>query len=53
MTPIGKQIYHLDSVDSTNNFAAKLINDHICQNGSVILADKQTAGKGQMGNVWE
>lgn len=53
MTPIGKQIYHLDSVDSTNNFAAKLINDQICQNGSVILADKQTAGKGQMGNVWE
>lgn len=53
MTPIGKQIYHLHSVDSTNNFAAKLINDQICQNGSVILADKQTAGKGQMGSVWE
>jgi BirA family biotin operon repressor/biotin-[acetyl-CoA-carboxylase] ligase len=53
MTPIGKQIYHLDSVDSTNNFAAKLINDQICQNGAVILADKQTAGKGQMGNIWE
>ena len=53
MTPIGKQIYHLDSVDSTNNFSAKLINDQICQNGSVILADKQTAGKGQMGSVWE
>ena len=53
MTPIGKQIYHLDSVDSTNNFAAKLINDQICQNGAVILADEQTAGKGQMGNTWE
>ena len=53
MTTIGKEIYHLDCVDSTNNFAAKLINDHICQNGSVILADEQTAGKGQMGNTWE
>jgi BirA family biotin operon repressor/biotin-[acetyl-CoA-carboxylase] ligase len=53
MTPIGKELYHLDSVDSTNNFAAKLINDQICQNAAVILADKQTAGKGQMGNTWE
>ena len=53
MTPIGKQIYHLGSVDSTNNFAAKLINDQICQNGAVIMADVQTAGKGQMGNAWE
>jgi BirA family transcriptional regulator, biotin operon repressor / biotin---[acetyl-CoA-carboxylase] ligase len=53
MTPIGKEIYHLDSVDSTNNFAAKLINDQICQNTAVILADRQTAGKGQMGNTWE
>ncbi len=53
MTTIGKEIYHLDCVDSTNNFAAKLINDHICQNGSVILADEQSAGKGQVGNTWE
>ncbi|MFM6934347.1 MAG: biotin--[acetyl-CoA-carboxylase] ligase [Flavobacteriales bacterium] len=53
MTTIGKQIFHLDCVDSTNNFAAKLINDQICQDGSVIMADKQTAGKGQMGNTWE
>jgi BirA family biotin operon repressor/biotin-[acetyl-CoA-carboxylase] ligase len=53
MTPIGKELYHLDSVDSTNNFAAKLINDQICQNTAVILADEQSAGKGQMGNTWE
>jgi BirA family biotin operon repressor/biotin-[acetyl-CoA-carboxylase] ligase len=53
MTTIGKVLYHLDSVDSTNNFAAKLINDQICQNASVILADEQSAGKGQMGNTWE
>lgn len=53
MTTIGKVLYHLDSVDSTNNFAAKLINDQICQNAAVILADEQSAGKGQMGNTWE
>lgn len=53
MTTIGKELYHLDSVDSTNNFAAKLINDQICQNGAVIMADVQTTGKGQMGNTWE
>lgn len=53
MTTFGKEIYHLNCVDSTNNFAANLISDHICQSGAVIMADVQTAGKGQMGNTWE
>ncbi len=53
MTTFGKEMYHLNCVDSTNNFAANLISDQICQSGAVILADVQTAGKGQMGNTWE
>lgn len=53
MTTFGKEMYHLNCVDSTNNFAANLISDHICQSGAVIMADVQTAGKGQMGNTWE
>ena len=48
----GKEIIHLSDVDSTNNFAAKLLLENLCQNGAVIMADVQTQGKGQRGNVW-
>ena len=48
----GKEIIHLSSVESTNNFAAKLLSDNLCQNGAVIMADEQTHGKGQRGNTW-
>ena len=48
----GKEIIHLSNIDSTNNFAAKLLSENLCQNGAVIMADVQTEGKGQRGNVW-
>ena len=48
----GKEIIHLSYIDSTNNFAAKLLSENLCQNGAVIMADVQTQGKGQRGNVW-
>lgn len=48
----GKEIIHLSDIDSTNNFAAKLLSENLCQNGAVIMADVQTQGKGQRGNVW-
>ena len=48
----GREIIHLSHVDSTNNFAATLISDQLCQNGTAILADSQSFGKGQRGNVW-
>ena len=50
---LGNQIFRLDKVDSTNNFAANLIEGQLCRNGALILADTQTAGKGQRGSVWE
>ena len=49
----GKEIIHLSDVDSTNNFAAKLFSDKLCQNGSVIMSDCQTNGKGQRGSIWQ
>ena len=49
----GNQIFRLDKVDSTNNFAANLIEKGICQNGAVILADEQTSGRGQRDTFWE
>ena len=53
MTKLGSEIYHLSVVDSTNNYAAKLISEGKIQNGSVIMADFQTNGRGQRGNTWQ
>jgi BirA family biotin operon repressor/biotin-[acetyl-CoA-carboxylase] ligase len=50
--PIGHRIIRLDSVDSTNNYAAKLLLSDDLPHGSVIMADEQTAGKGQRGASW-
>ncbi|MDB4088037.1 biotin--[acetyl-CoA-carboxylase] ligase [Flavobacteriales bacterium] len=50
---IGKKIIELESVDSTNNYLSKYINETNVLNGSVILAHNQTKGRGQRGNQWE
>ncbi len=49
---IGSKIIHLESVDSTNNYAANLVHQANCINGTVILADDQYLGKGQRGSEW-
>lgn len=48
----GKNYIELQSVDSTNNYAAKLLNETKVTNGTVILAHFQQNGRGQMGNEW-
>lgn len=42
-----------DSLDSTNTFGAGLLKNGKPENGTVILADYQTKGKGQMNSNWE
>jgi BirA family biotin operon repressor/biotin-[acetyl-CoA-carboxylase] ligase len=49
---IGQKLIFLDEVDSTNNYAAKLLNEGKLAHGTVILAGNQTAGRGQRGNSW-
>ncbi len=49
---IGQKIIHLDTVDSTNNYTANLQNEGKIQHGTVILADEQSAGRGQRGASW-
>ncbi len=49
---IGQNIIRLDLVDSTNNYAASMMNQGIIGHGAVILADEQTAGRGQRGAEW-
>ena len=49
---LGKKIIQIESVDSTNNYIANLINVGKIQHGTVILADEQISGKGQRGSRW-
>ena len=48
---IGQQAYYFDSLDSTQNQALKMAGDP-ANDGSVIIAEKQTGGKGRSGRKW-
>lgn len=48
---LGQQIEYFRSLASTNTTAWE-INGHECANGTVILTDHQTAGKGRGQHVW-
>jgi len=48
---IGQQSYYFDSIDSTQNQALKMAGDP-ANNGAVIIAAKQTGGKGRSGRKW-
>lgn len=45
-------IHYYESIDSTNVQAVKEAEDG-AQSGTIIVADKQTAGRGRRGRVWE
>lgn len=47
---IGKNIIYRQRVDSTNNLAKRIaINE---QDGTVVIAEEQTYGRGRMGRTW-
>ncbi|MBP5136693.1 MAG: biotin--[acetyl-CoA-carboxylase] ligase, partial [Paludibacteraceae bacterium] len=46
-------IIHLKSVESTNDYLTRLIATEEVAEGTVVMADFQTAGRGQTGNTWE
>ena len=48
---IGQQVYYFDTIDSTQNQALKMADDS-SHNGSVIVASKQTGGRGRAGRKW-
>ncbi len=50
---IGVPIIELQSVDSTNNYARKLLNEGLTQHGTAYFAYEQVAGKGRLAKVWE
>lgn len=52
-TVIGKHLYHFYSVDSTNAFASRLLaHGHRVPEGTVIISESQTAGRGRLGRSW-
>jgi BirA family biotin operon repressor/biotin-[acetyl-CoA-carboxylase] ligase len=48
----GSKIYSFDSVDSTNN-CAKAVAGCGAAEGTVVIAEHQTAGRGRLGRQWE
>ncbi len=48
---IGKRIYFFDVTDSTQNFALGIANNRR-ENGTVVIAQRQTKGKGRLGRRW-
>ncbi len=50
---VGKNLIFLPTCHSTNDIAAEIIQNSDFIDGSVILTEHQTAGRGQRGNKWE
>ena len=50
--PIGGSFIELQSVDSTNNYARRLVHEGVAEHGMVIFAHEQIAGKGQRSKTW-
>lgn len=51
-TILDAPIIELDTIDSTNNYAMRLIDADTAQAGMTIVAQRQTGGKGQRGRTW-
>lgn len=49
----GQHILRLDQIDSTNNYTSEFMRHNVIHEGCVVVADHQTNGKGQRGNVWQ
>ena len=48
---IGRNIIYLDNIDSTNNYAKKAAEEPF-KEGTVVIAEEQSAGKGRLGKYW-
>src|SRR5687767_7073813 len=50
---LGRSLYHFYETDSTNAFASRLLaHGHKAPNGTTIIAESQTAGRGRLGRTW-
>ncbi len=49
---IGKKVVFLPSCHSTNAIAAELVHNLVFENGTIVITNNQTQGKGQRGTIW-
>ena len=49
---VGHSFVFMPECHSTNEEALKLLQKQSCSEGTVVITDNQTAGKGQRGNKW-
>ena len=49
---LGFPFIELQSVDSTNNYVRRLVQERGLNSGTTVFAHEQVAGKGQRGKVW-
>ena len=49
---IGSPRIQLTEIDSTNNYAAQLVKENLVNEGTAVIAEFQTQGKGRRGNEW-
>ena len=49
--PFGRRLVHFPSIGSTNDEASRLANNGAPE-GTIVIADAQTAGRGRMGHTW-
>ncbi|MEO8933372.1 MAG: biotin--[acetyl-CoA-carboxylase] ligase [Xanthomarina sp.] len=45
-------IIKLNATDSTNNYLKRLTANQVLEDGTVVVTDFQTSGRGQMGTIW-
>lgn len=49
---IARNIVHFDTVDSTNKVAKELAVDEAIKDGTLVVSEEQTMGKGRLGRKW-
>ena len=48
---IGKRVYYFEDIDSTQNFALQIAQNKK-ENGTIVIGQKQTNGKGRLNRKW-
>jgi len=49
---LGKNVYYFNTIDTTQNFAMEIVTRNK-MNGTIIIAKKQTGGRGRMKRKWK
>jgi BirA family transcriptional regulator, biotin operon repressor / biotin---[acetyl-CoA-carboxylase] ligase len=49
---VGRYVIHLEEVTSTNDLALRMAGENVPE-GSVVIAERQTRGRGKQGKRWE